>query len=166
MSTHFDAASAAPGLADGPSSRRAFLQTAALTVAGLLAARPLRAAAQPSVPSDPNCGCCAEWVTHVKQAGFAVTVRDIADMASVKASFGVPDALGSCHTAKVGPYVVEGHVPADLIKRLLREQPAGRGLAVPGMPMGSPGMEQGGRKDAYDVLLFDKAGKTKVYASR
>jgi hypothetical protein len=102
----------------------------------------------------------------VKQAGFAVTVRDIADMASVKASFGVPDALGSCHTAKVGPYVVEGHVPADLIKRLLREQPAGRGLAVPGMPMGSPGMEQGGRKDAYDVLLFDKAGKTKVYASR
>ncbi len=169
MSNVFD-----PDEAARLSSRRAFLCTAALSIGGALIARPLSAAsgqagAQPrsmTVYKDPNCGCCVEWVAHVRKAGFAVTVRDTADMTSVKASFGVPDALGSCHTAKVGNYVIEGHVPADLIIRLLREQPAGRGLAVPGMPMGSPGMEQGGRKDAYDVLLFDKAGKTKVYASR
>jgi hypothetical protein len=78
----------------------------------------------------------------------------------------VPAALESCHTARVGAYAIEGHVPADLIIRLLKEQKAGRGLAVPGMPIGSPGMEQGSRKDPYDVLLFDKAGKTTVYASR
>jgi hypothetical protein len=87
-------------------------------------------------------------------------------MATVKASMGVPDALGSCHTARVGSYTIEGHVPADLIRKLLAEKPVARGLAVPGMPMGSPGMEQGGQKDRYDVLLFDKAGKTKVFASR
>lgn len=174
MSKLFDAASSADAPAESLRSRRDFFRAAAVTFGGLLLARPLRAAGlQPAanartmtVYKDPNCGCCAEWVTHVKKAGFAVTVRDTADMASVKASFGVPEALGSCHTARVGNYVVEGHVPADLIVRLLKEQPAGRGLAVPGMPMGSPGMEQGGRKDAYDVLLFDKAGKTKVYASR
>lgn len=173
MSKALDAACPlAPSAADTHTSRRAFLSTAALTLGGLLVARSADAALPaPQVRSmtvykDPNCGCCQEWVLHVKKAGFVVTVRDTADMQSVKASFGVPDALGSCHTARVGAYVVEGHVPADLILRLLKEQPAGRGLAVPGMPMGSPGMEQGGRKDAYDVLLFDKAGKTKVYASR
>lgn len=119
-----------------------------------------------TVYKDPNCGCCSQWVDHVKKAGFTVTVRDTADMDSVKASFGVPNALASCHTARVGNYAIEGHVPADLIVKLLKEQPAGRGLAVPGMPVGSPGMEMGSRKDAYDVLLFDKAGKTRVYASR
>ncbi len=119
-----------------------------------------------TVYKDPNCGCCTEWVSHVRKAGFVVTVRDTADMSSVKASFGVPSALESCHTARVGAYAIEGHVPADLIQKLLREQPVARGLAVPGMPMGSPGMEQGSQKDAYDVVLFDKAGKTRVYASR
>ncbi len=152
-------------------SRRAFLRTAALTVGGFVFARPvlaesLAAPVAMTVYKDPNCGCCEQWVAHVKQAGFAVTVRDTADMSTVKASMGVPDALGSCHTARVGTYTIEGHVPADLIKKLLAEKPVARGLAVPGMPMGSPGMEQGGRKDKYDVLLFDKAGKTKVYASR
>lgn len=164
-----------PGVA-AASSRRAFLRTAALTVGGLVLARPALAASAPAdavaaaesmtVYKDPNCGCCEQWVAHVKQAGFAVTVRDTADMQTVKASMGVPEALGSCHTARVGNYTIEGHVPADLIKKLLVEKPAARGLAVPGMPVGSPGMEQGGRKDKYDVLLFDKAGKTKVYASR
>lgn len=153
-----------------PQARRAFLRTAALTAAGLLVARPRAADAQPlpamTVYKDPNCGCCEQWVAHVKQAGFAVTVRDTSDMATVKASMGVPDALGSCHTARVGAYVIEGHVPADVIRKILAEKPAGRGLAVPGMPVGSPGMEQGGRKDRYDILLFDKAGKTRVYASR
>lgn len=152
-------------------SRRAFLRTAALTVGGLVLARPAMAHEAPAgvpmtVYKDPNCGCCEQWVAHVKQAGFVVTVRDTSDMQTVKASMGVPEALGSCHTARVGNYTVEGHVPADLIKKLLAEKPVARGLAVPGMPIGSPGMEQGGRKDKYDVLLFDKAGKTKVYASR
>jgi hypothetical protein len=120
-----------------------------------------------TVYKDPNCGCCTEWVKHVQAAGFDTTIRDTADMNSVKASFGVPAALHSCHTVKVGAYVVEGHVPADLIVRMLQEKKSDvRGLAVPGMPMGSPGMEQGGRKDRYDVMLFDKAGKTRVFASR
>jgi hypothetical protein len=119
-----------------------------------------------TIYKDPNCGCCTEWVKHVQAAGFVATVRDTADMDTVKASMGVPATLKSCHTAKVGAYVVEGHVPADLIVRLLIEKKSdARGLAVPGMPMGSPGME-GSRKDRYDVMLFDKAGKAKVYASR
>lgn len=152
-------------------SRRAFLRAAVLTVGGLAIVRPALAEAQAPVRAmtvykDPNCGCCEQWVAHVKAAGFVVTVRDTADMQTVKASLGVPDALGSCHTARVGTYTIEGHVPADLIKKLLAEKPVARGLAVPGMPIGSPGMEQGNRKDPYDVLLFDKAGKTKVYASR
>ncbi len=165
-----------------PPSRRAFLATAAqlglaslATVVGakMLGAQPApkKAVAGAALPpmtvyKDPNCGCCTEWVNHVRKAGFVVTVRDTADMSSVKASFGVPSALESCHTARVGAYAIEGHVPADLIQKLLREQPVARGLAVPGMPQGSPGMEQGAPKDAYDVVLFDKAGKTRVYASR
>ncbi len=171
-----------PSDAPLPASRRAFLRAAAqlgvaslVTVVGsrVLTAQPApkRVAAGAPLPpmtvyKDPNCGCCTEWVTHVRKAGFVVTVRDTADMASVKASFGVPSALESCHTARVGAYAIEGHVPADLIQKLLREQPVARGLAVPGMPMGSPGMEQGSQKDAYEVVLFDKAGKTRVYASR
>jgi hypothetical protein len=156
-----------------PLSRRAFLQVASLAAGAAVVVSPRRGDAQPRpvqsmvIYKDPGCGCCNAWVDHVKAAGFAVTERDTTDMASVKASFGVPDALGSCHTARVGNYVIEGHVPADLITKLLREQPAAaRGLAVPGMPIGSPGMEQGNRKDRYDVLLFDKAGKTRVYATR
>jgi hypothetical protein len=164
------------------SGRRAFLASsvqfgvaALATVVGARALgaqpsppRPATGAALPpmTVYKDPNCGCCAEWVKHARKAGFAVTVRDTADMASVKASFGIPSALESCHTARVGAYAIEGHVPADVILKLLRDQPAARGLAVPGMPMGSPGMEQGGMKDAFDVVLFDKAGKTRVFASR
>jgi hypothetical protein len=151
-------------------SRRDFLRMAALTTGGVALAAPAFVEAQAlpamTVYKDPNCGCCEQWVEHVQKAGFKVTVRDTADMQTVKASLGVPDALGSCHTARVGAYTVEGHVPADLIKKMLTEKPVARGLAVPGMPIGSPGMEQGGRKDRYDVLLFDKAGKTKVYASR
>jgi hypothetical protein len=153
------------------SSRRTFLCTAAAVVGGLVLTRPADLTAQPALPimtvyKDPNCGCCELWIEHVRQAGFQVTVRDTADLPTVKAAMGVPDALGSCHTARVGTYTIEGHVPADLIKKLLAEKPAARGLAVPGMPIGSPGMEQGNRKDRYDVLLFDKAGQSRVYASR
>jgi hypothetical protein len=149
-------------------SRRHFLiQGAALAAAaslpGLLSAQ----AAAPAmvVYKDPNCGCCKLWVDHVKAAGFAVSVRDSSDVASVKKRQGVPPRLYSCHTAIVGGYVVEGHVPADLVQKLLKEKPKVVGLAVPGMPAGSPGMEQGS-KEPYEVLTFDAAGKTTVYAKR
>ncbi len=118
-----------------------------------------------TIYKDPNCGCCKLWVAHMQKAGFVATVHDTADMATVKSSMGVPDALQSCHTARIASYTIEGHVPADVIVKLLEERPEGRGLAVPGMPMGSPGME-GGRAERYAVLLFDKTGKSRVYASR
>ncbi len=118
-----------------------------------------------TVYKTPTCGCCAKWVDHLKAAGFQVRVHDQDDLTETKATLGVPRALGSCHTAVVGSYVIEGHVPADLIQRILKERPSVRGLAVPGMPAGSPGME-GGRRDRYEVLTFDRQGKTTVYAAR
>ena len=102
---------------------------------------------------------------HFQGAGFVTTVRDTTDMTTVKASMGVPKALESCHTARIGSYVIEGHVPADVIVKLLQTKPLALGLAVPGMPMGSPGME-GGKPDKYDIMLFDKTGKSRVFASR
>ena len=118
-----------------------------------------------NVYKDPNCGCCKEWVKIMQKDGFQVTVHDTADMNAVKTSMGVPKNLQSCHTALVGQYVFEGHVPVDVIHKLLAEKPAARGLAVPGMPSGSPGMD-GPTKDKYDVVLFERSGKTRVYASR
>jgi len=113
---------------------------------------------------DPNCGCCGKWAEHLEANGFKVKTVYERDMQSVKQRLGVPQRLTSCHTAKVGNYVVEGHVPADSIKRLLREKPAVRGVATPGMPVGSPGMEVPGVKaEAYEVISFDRAGKTKVF---
>ncbi|MGH7559934.1 MAG: DUF411 domain-containing protein [Gemmatimonadales bacterium] len=117
------------------------------------------------VYKDPSCGCCALWVDHVKAAGFTVAVRNTSDVASVKSRQKVPSRLHSCHTAIVGGYTLEGHVPADLVHRLLLEKPRVLGLAVPGMPAGSPGME-GPRKDPYEVLTFDASGKTTVFARR
>lgn len=113
---------------------------------------------------SPTCGCCGEWVKHVESAGFRVSVRDTGNNAA-RARLGIPVALGSCHTAEVAGYAIEGHVPAREIKRLLAERPAARGLAVPGMPIGSPGMEQGARRDPYDVLLVLKDGTTVVFAA-
>lgn len=116
------------------------------------------------VTRDPNCGCCGGWVTHVKSAGFPVEVIEAADLAPLKARFGVPNALISCHTAQVGGYVVEGHVPADAIKRLLTERPQATGLAVAGMPVGSPGMEVAGTPpDTYEVVIFSP-GSQRVFA--
>ena len=120
-----------------------------------------------TVYKSPTCGCCKDWVAHVRKAGFRVDVKDVNDMATVKADAGVPAAAQSCHTAIVDGYAVEGHVPADVIQRLLKERPKIAGIAVPGMPVGSPGMEVPGRKaDRYDVLSFDRKGKTAVYTSR
>jgi len=117
------------------------------------------------VYKDANCGCCKEWVKHMQKAGFAVTSEDTTDMAGLKKKLGVPDALASCHTAVIGDYLVEGHVPADVVQIMLREKPVARGLAVPGMPAGSPGME-GPVKEKYNVMLFDRSGKSRIYASR
>jgi len=119
-----------------------------------------------TVYKSPSCGCCKEWVKHVTEAGFAVKVIDMDDLAMIKSANGVPAALQSCHTGLVGSYVVEGHVPADLIKKMLAEKPAIVGLAVPGMVTGSPGMEQGNTKTPYSVVSFDRSGRTAVYAKR
>jgi hypothetical protein len=117
------------------------------------------------VYKDPTCGCCGLWVRHLESHGFATTVADARDMAAVKTKYHVPGQLRSCHTAQVGGYVIEGHVPAADIRRLLQEKPKIAGLAVPGMPIGSPGME-GPNGKTYDVLSFDAAGKTSVYSTQ
>ncbi|MCW5611904.1 MAG: DUF411 domain-containing protein [Rubrivivax sp.] len=116
---------------------------------------------------SPSCGCCGDWVAIMEKAGFTVRVHDVGN-AGARRRLKVPVQLGSCHTAQVGPYAVEGHVPAREIQRLLRERPDAIGLTVPGMPVGSPGMdgpEYGDRRDPYDVLLIRRDGSTVVYAS-
>ena len=112
-----------------------------------------------------SCGCCKGWVEHLKQNGFQVTVHDVPNTAPYRQKYGIPDSLQSCHTAIVGNYVIEGHVPASEIKRMLKEKAAAKGLAVPGMPLGSPGMEalKPSRRDAYSVVLVTPSGKTSVY---
>jgi len=143
----------------------AVLGLAAVTVAGtgVLAQQP---PTKVTVYKSSTCGCCSKWVEHMKAAGFAVTAMDVPDIEVPKRTYGVPESAKSCHTAVVGGYVVEGHVPADLVQKMLREKPAIAGIATPGMPVGSPGMEVPGYKDAYDVIAFDKAGKTSIYAKR
>lgn len=131
--------------------------------------KPARAAAPKpvmmAVYKTPTCGCCAKWVEHMKQNGFTVHVTDMNDLSAVKTKHGVPPRSQSCHTAVVNGYVIEGHVPAADVKRMLKDKPAIAGLALPGMPAGSPGMEQPGIKSpAYEVLSFDKRGATRVYA--
>jgi hypothetical protein len=116
------------------------------------------------VYKSPTCGCCQNWAEHLEAAGFPVETRDTQDLDAIKAEVGVPFGQGSCHTAKVGDYFVEGHVPADDVKRLLTERPDALGLTVPGMPIGSPGMEQGDVREPYDVLLVAKDGSTAVFA--
>lgn len=138
---------------------------AALTdTRGLLGAD---AAKTMTVYKSPTCGCCNAWIKHVQAAGYRVKAVDVDDVTPYKEKFGVPLELASCHTGVVEGYAVEGHVPADLIDKLLREKPKGaKALIVPGMPVGSPGMEVGNRKDAYNVILVDNKGKRSVYARR
>ena len=111
-----------------------------------------------------SCGCCGAWVEHMRQNGFHVTTHDVADVSAQRRKLGMPDRLGSCHSAKVGGYAIEGHVPAADIRRLLKEKPNALGLAVPSMPPGSPGMESS-RPIPYDPLLVARDGTTRVFAS-
>lgn len=110
------------------------------------------------VHKDPNCGCCTGWVQHLKDAGFTVTVEETAQLPAVRKRLGVPGDLAACHTAEIAGYVIEGHVPALALRQLLEKRPAAVGLAVPGMPAGSPGME-GGTPRKYDVVLFGASGR-------
>jgi hypothetical protein len=143
------------------------------TVLALLCAVAAPALARPSageihVYKSPTCGCCNDWIEHLEANGFKVTATNVPDSRLYRARFGMPAKLGSCHTGVVAGYVVEGHVPAREIKRLLRERPKALGLSVPGMPVGSPGMdgpEYRGQVDPYDVLLVQADGRATVYAS-
>lgn len=117
-----------------------------------------------TVFKSPTCGCCTKWADYMAAQGFPIRVRDLTDMQQIKAQYGVPMQMYSCHTALVDGYVVEGHVPAEDVKRLLDEKPDVTGIAVPAMPIGSPGMEQGDRRDPYDVYAFTQSGETTVYA--
>jgi hypothetical protein len=134
-----------------------------------IAATAFAADSRPKVEvwKGPSCGCCNDWIRHMEENGFAISSHDTGN-SDARARLGLSVKLGSCHTARVGGYVIEGHVPASDIKHLLRERPDALGLAVPGMPIGSPGMdgpEYGGRKDRYDVLLVRKNGQTSVFRS-
>ena len=158
--------------ADDSADAAALAAAKQVAAAGVAAAKPIEAAgvaaAKPiaiKVYKTPQCGCCKAWVDHLNSNGFQAETVDMPDVSLVKKKYGVTPALEACHTAVVGNYVVEGHVPADVIKKLLEERPAVVGLAVPGMPAGSPGME-GAMKERYDVLTFDRAGRSRVYAKR
>jgi hypothetical protein len=111
-----------------------------------------------TVHKDPTCGCCSGWVEHLQKAGFDTKVLDTRDLDTVKERLGVPDDLAACHTAQIAGYIIEGHVPAAALRRLLAEKPTAAGLAVPGMPIGSPGMK-GGKPEKYDVILFGSEGR-------
>jgi hypothetical protein len=138
----------------------------ALAAASALAL-PARAETAVEVMKDPNCGCCENWIEHLSQSGFAPTGRDLGNRSlnRFKAAKGVPASMVSCHTATIDGYVIEGHVPAADIARLLEERPDAIGLAVPGMPMGSPGMEYGAQRDAFDVHLIRRDGSTEIFSS-
>ena len=145
-------------------TRRAVLVMAAMSA---FAGPVLAAAARMRVTiwKTPNCGCCKDWVKHLETNGFEVVTHDVKETASKRQALGLAEKYGSCHTATVNGYVLEGHVPARDIQRLLRDKPSAIGLAVPGMPVGSPGMEMGTGADAFDVVLVLKDGSSRVFQS-
>lgn len=150
-------------------SKRQFLG-GAIAAAGTAALAPVLAAAPRSAIvtyRDPNCGCCHKWVERAQAAGFAVTVKQVPDIMAVKAKLGVPEAVASCHTSVVGGYIVEGHVPLAAVRKLLATRPKSiSGIAVPGMPRGSPGMEMAdGTKDAFEVIAFTRQGPKGRFAA-
>ncbi len=134
----------------------------AILVTGLAACQPQAQPQEITVYKSATCGCCKKWVTHLQDNGYTVKAINVADINTIKKEQGVPGHLSSCHTALVDGYVIEGHVPAADIKRLLVERPKTKGIAVPGMPMGSPGMK-GSRKDNYNVVTFNGNGTTGVF---
>jgi hypothetical protein len=121
------------------------------------------ASAEMVVHKNASCGCCGKWVEHMQHSGFDVTSKNVDNLGPIKERVGVPHGMGSCHTAEVAGYFIEGHVPADAVKRLLAEKPKAKGLTVPGMPIGSPGMESGDRLDPYEVHLVHEDGTTSVF---
>jgi len=148
-------------------SRRSFLALSGALGASLVTGTTTKAAmgrkTSIHVYKSPWCGCCGAWVDHMRGAGFEVRVTELEDLAPVKARYGVSQELQSCHTGIIEGYVIEGHVPARDVSRLLKERPEAIGLSVPGMPVGSPGMEQGERREPYQVVLFSPSKRT-VYA--
>lgn len=157
-----------PFMIDRP--RRRVLGTLAFAVSAALLPAVTRAADE-TIAADvwkgPTCGCCNDWITHLEANGFSVTAYNEGNSAA-RARLGMPLRFGSCHTADIGGYAIEGHVPAREIHRLLEEQPDAVGLTVPGMPIGSPGMDgpvYGGRRDPYDVLLIGRDGSARVFQS-
>ena len=156
--------------------KRSLVRAGGLAVIAVVVAASARSAApetsrapvEVTVFKSPTCGCCKAWVEHLRKhaegTAFLVIARDTSDVSSVKQTAGVPEQLHSCHTAFVNGYVVEGHVPAEDIQRMLKEKPKIDGIATPGMPVGSPGMEIGSRKDPYDVVAFKRDGSTFVFA--
>ncbi len=141
-------------------SQGMLLLIAASSAAVSLAVEPQKV----EVYKSPTCGCCTLWVEHMKKSGFGVVVHEVRDVTPFRERFGVPDAMASCHTATVGGYAIEGHVPAEDVKRLLREKPKAAGIAVPGMVQGSPGMEQGRGRDPYSVVIFRAGGANSIFA--
>ena len=144
-------------------ARRRMLAVLAAAPLGLVSMRALPAVPAVSMFKLNECGCCDLWAEHLRKNGFAVSVRAVPDLTPVRCKYGIPNIFGTCHTTLVEGYAIEGHVPAPDIQRLLRSKLKVAGLAVPGMPAGSPGME-GPRSDPYDVLTFDRGGATQIYA--
>lgn len=125
--------------------------------------RPYTGTSELTVYRSPSCGCCGEWVKHMERHGFRVKDIQTEDMEAIKQEYGVPQDLTSCHTAVIDGYAIEGHIPADDVKSLLQQKPNVAGLAVPGMPLGSPGMESGDRKQAFAVMAFNENGESEVF---
>jgi hypothetical protein len=150
-------------------NRREFVRRAVGAGAAVVVAPRVARAFAPiamTVYKSPTCGCCKEWIKHVEANGFACKIIEMNDVTPIKRQLGVPKNMESCHTAVVGAYLIEGHVPADLIKGLLAKKPVVLGLSVPGMPLGAPGMETSGPPRPYKVMAFMKDGSSRLYASR
>ncbi len=140
-------------------------RTVLALLAGLSLTSVVMAEAQPSmtVYRSASCGCCSKWIKHIENHGFDVVDKVLDDVNPIKQRYGVPFKLASCHTALVDGYIIEGHVPAQDIKTLLADKPPVAGLSVPGMPVGTPGMEMGGRVDDYSIIAFDRDGGDKIF---
>lgn len=144
--------------------RQWMLKVTALAVAGIAGRAGATVLPEMLVHKSPTCGCCTDWVKHLRASGFTVNTVEASDLGAIRKRFGVPDRLAACHTAVIGGYVVEGHVPASAVKRLLAEKPGVIGISVPGMPNGSPGME-GPKSEPFSVLAFDERGRANVFES-